>query len=125
MTRFTMRAALAVSALAGLCLLSAQPAPAREWVRENVKDMPKGCRVTVYEDPDFKGARWSTTNGWEVIGWEFNDKIRSIRVTSGIWQFFRDDHFQQQIETLYPGHYGHLNPNSDNVISSFRCARAT
>jgi len=46
-------------------------------------------------------------------------------VVSGIWQFFRDDHFQAQIETLYPGSYGHLQPNSDNVISSFRCARAT
>jgi hypothetical protein len=125
MTRFRVRAALAFSACVGLWLMSAQPATTREWVRENVKDMPKGCRVTVYEDPDFTGARWTTTNGWEVIGWEFNDKIRSIRVDSGIWQFFRDDHFKSQIETLYPGHYGHLKPNSDNVISSFRCARAT
>ena len=125
MTRFNVRAALAVSAAVGLSLLSLQHAGAREWVRENVKDMPKGCRVTVYEEPDFKGARWSTTNGWEVIGWEFNDKIRSIRVTSGIWQFFREDHFERQIETLYPGHYGHLTPNLDNVISSFRCVRTT
>jgi hypothetical protein len=125
MIRPNLHVALVVSAAAGLWLLSAQPAAAREWVRQNVKDMVKGCRVTVYEEPDFKGARWTTTNGWEVIGWEFNDKVRSIRVESGIWQFFRDDHFQNEIETLYPGHYGHLKPSLDNVISSFRCARAT
>jgi len=125
MTRFNVCAALAISAVAGMCLLTPQPSAARDWVRQPVKDMVKGCRVTVYEDPDFTGARWSTTNGWEVIGWEFNDKVRSIRVESGIWQFFRDDHFQNEIETLYPGHYGHLKPSLDNVISSFRCARAT
>lgn len=125
MTRFVWRAALAVSAAAGLCLASAPPAAGREWVRQNVKDMPKGCRVTVYEDRDFTGPRWSTTNGWDVVGWEFNDKISSIKVESGIWQFFRDDHFQGEIETLYPGRYKALKPNSDNVISSFKCARAT
>jgi hypothetical protein len=125
MTSYAVIAALAVSAAASPALLGAQPAMAREWVRQPVKDMVKGCRVTVYEEPDFKGARWSTTNGWEVIGWEFNDKIRSIKVSSGIWQFFRDDHFEHQIETLYPGRYGHLMPNSDNVISSFRCVRTT
>jgi len=112
-------------AVIGLCLLGAQAASAREWVRQDVKDMVKGCRVTVYEEPDFKGARWSTTNGWEVIGWEFNDKIRSIKIQSGIWQFYRNDHFQTQIETLYPGHYGHLTPTADNLISSFRCVRST
>ena len=125
MIRLKYGAILAFSACVGLCALSMQAASAREWVRQDVKDMPKGCRVTVYEDPDYTGARWSTTNGWEVIGWEFNDKIRSIRVDSGIWQFYRADHFQGQIETLYPGHYRHLKPNLDNVISSFRCARAT
>ena len=125
MTRFDVRAASAAAAFASLCLLAAQPAAARDWLRQDVKDMPKGCRVTVYEEPDFKGARWSTTNGWQVIGWEFNDKIRSIKVTSGVWQFYREDHFQHQIETLYPGHYGRLTPTVDNVIGSFRCARAT
>ena len=125
MIRLDVRTVLAVAACAGLCLLSTRHAAAREWVRQDVKDMPKGCRVTVYEEPDFKGARWTTTNGWQVIGWEFNDKIRSIKVDSGIWQFFRADGFQQQIETLYPGHYGRLTPNADNVISSFRCARTT
>jgi hypothetical protein len=125
MTRSVWQAALAACGCAGLALLSAQPAGAREWVRQSVKDMVKGCRVTVYEDPDFSGARWTTTNGWEVVGWEFNDKISSVRVDSGIWQFYRDDHFQHEIETLYPGRYAHLKPNSDNVISSFKCARAT
>jgi hypothetical protein len=124
-SRLIPNAALAGVVAAGLSLLAAPPAAARDWVRQDVKDMPKGCHVTVFEEPDFKGARWSTTNGWEVVGWEFNDKIRSIRVDSGIWQFYRDDHFQTQINTLYPGHYGHLSPNADNVISSFKCARAT
>ena len=119
---------MAMSSIVGTVLLlgvSAPPASAREWVRQDLKDQVKGCRVTVYEDPGFKGARWSTTNGWAVIGWEFNDKISSIKVRSGIWQFFKDDNFQNQLETLFPGHYDKLRPSSDNAISSFRCVRAT
>ena len=60
-----------------------------------------------------------------VIGWEFNDKISSIKVRSGIWQFFREDNFNHQIETLYPGTYPLLKPTVANSFSSFRCVRAT
>lgn len=108
-----------------LGILQTAPAAAGEWVRADMKDQVKGCKVTVYEEPHFHGARWTTTNGWAVIGWEFDNKISSIRVQSGIWQFFKDDHFQNQIETLFPGSYAALKPNSDNTASSFRCVRAT
>jgi len=116
-----------VSVLATLALLALYPGPAaaRTWVRADMKDQVKGCSVTLYEDPHFHGARWTTTNGWAAIGWEFNDKVSSVRVRSGIWQFFRNDNFEQQIETLYPGSYAQLQPSSDNAISSFRCIRAT
>jgi len=107
------------------CMLAGGAAATRTWVRAAMQYQVKGCRVTLYEDPHYKGARWTTTNGWAVIGWEFNDKISSIKIESGIWRFFKDDNFNNQLETLYPGTYPLLHPNSDNSISSFRCPRAT
>ncbi len=125
MTGLRHWASLSALATLALCALHPGSAQARTWVRADMKDQVRGCSVTLYEDPHFHGARWTTTNGWAVIGWEFNDKISSIRVRSGVWQFFRDDNFGQQIETLFPGSYAQLKPTSDNTISSFRCVRAT
>ena len=115
----------AVCAAAVSSMFSAAHAEPATWVRQELKDQVKGCRVQLYEDTHFKGARWSTTNGWAAVGWEFNDQISSIKVKSGVWQFFKDANFQQQIETLFPGSYPQLTPTSANAISSFRCVRPT
>ena len=81
--------------------------------------------MAAFVDPEFSGPSWKTRNSWAVVGWEFDAKISSIKVHSGIWQFFRGDHFHDQIETLYPGNYAHLRPTVSNLIRSFRCVRAT
>lgn len=113
---------LAVSAIVALHVA---PAAARVWERADMKEQVRGCSVELYADQHFRGPSWTTTNGWSALGWEFGDKISSIRVHSGIWQFFRKDHFENQVETLFPGNYGQLKPTVDRAISSFRCVKAT
>ena len=106
-------------------LLVSAPALAGDWVRAAPEDQVKGCSMAAFVDPEFKGPSWKTRNSWAVVGWEFDSKISSIKVHSGIWQFFRGVNFQDQIETLYPGNYQQLRPTADNLIRSFRCVRAT
>ena len=114
-------------AMAAIALVAAivTPAFARDWERASGQFQVKGCKITVYVDPEFTGPSWSTTNGWAKVGWEFNDAISSVKVHSGIWVFYKEDDFQGEVGTLFPGDYGHLSHNADNVISSFRCQRPT
>jgi len=114
--------------LAGACLLIAlvtAPALAGDWVRAAAGDQAKGCSMAAFADPQFKGPSWKTHNSWAVVGWEFDSQISSIKIRSGIWQFFKNINFHDQIETLYPGNHGQLKPTVDNLIRSFRCVRAT
>ncbi len=85
----------------------------------------KGCSMAAFVDPEFKGPSWKTRNSWAVVGWEFASKISSIKIHSGIWQFYKGANFQDQIETLYPGNYKQLRPTADKLIRSFRCVRPT
>jgi len=121
-----MRRTLTSLAGAGLLLaLVSAPAMAGDWVRAAPIDQVKGCSMAAFADPEFKGPSWKTRNSWAVVGWEFDSKISSIKVHSGIWQFFKGVNFRDQIETLYPGNYAKLRPTADNLIRSFRCVRPT
>lgn len=114
--------------LAGIALLLAlvpTASMAGDWQRAAPQFQIKGCSMAVFADPDFKGPSFKTSNGWAAVGWEFDSKISSIKVHAGIWQLFKDDNFNSQIETLFPGDYAHLRPTTDNKIRSFRCVRAT
>ena len=114
-----------VFATLAMVALGATQAAARVWERAEMTYQVRGCNVELYADQHFRGPSWTTTNGWSALGWEFGDKISSIRVHSGIWRFYREDHFGNQIETLYPGNYPLLKPTVDRAISSFRCVKAT
>ncbi len=110
---------------ASLVVVACVPAMAGEWQRAAPEYQVKGCSMAAFADPEFKGPSWKTHNSWAVVGWEFDSQISSIKIHSGIWQFFKDVNFHDQIETLYPGNYKHLKPTVDNLIRSFRCVRAT
>lgn len=123
---YLTRHAMSVSASALLLIgVVSAPAFAGDWLRAGPQDQVKGCSMAAFADPGFKGPSWKTHNSWAVVGWEFDSQISSIKVRSGIWQLYRGANFQGQIETLYPGSYGHLKPTVDNLIRSFRCVRAT
>lgn len=46
------------------------------------------AEVTVFWDRDFQGKRWRTTFGYSFVGDEWNDRISSIIVHSGSFEFY-------------------------------------
>jgi len=49
--------------------------------------------VEVFEDRDFNGDRWRTSFGYSFVGDDWQDRISSIIVYSGFFQFFEDVNF--------------------------------
>jgi hypothetical protein len=117
--------------------------------------------IIVFEHVDFGGREFRTnliqindlgskTNETYTIGvtggkfpnlifshWNMNDKISSIIVVSGVWQFYRDNNFKVPLgQRLPPGYYNWVEnilisptmpsfkiPNDQ--ISSFECVEQT
>ena len=44
--------------------------------------------IVVFQDINFGGAEWRTNLGYSYVGDDWNDKISSVIVISGTWQFF-------------------------------------
>ncbi len=81
--------------------------------------------VVVFEHIDFGGAEWRTNLTHPYVGDFWNDKISSIIVLSGTWEFFEHANFQGASTILGPGYYHWVEtrplPNMTNdTISSFR-----
>lgn len=78
--------------------------------------------IVVYEHADFAGAEWRTNLSYSYVGDDWNDKISSIIVVSGRWEFYVDANLQTLAGTLDPGYYRFVAdvgiPNDS--ISSFR-----
>jgi len=51
------------------------------------------CEVEVFEHRDFQGDHWRTSFGYSYVGDDWNDKISSIIVYSGYFQFFENVDF--------------------------------
>ena len=49
--------------------------------------------VEVFEHRDFNGDRWRTSFGYSYVGDDWQDRISSIIVYSGFFQFFEDVNF--------------------------------
>jgi hypothetical protein len=109
--------------LAGIGRAEARP-EARDKQPAAAQYQHPGCSVTVYWDADFKGASWTTTDGWQYIGDEWNNEISAIVVNAGEWQFFKDPDFRGRSETLEPGSYAYVGSEWDDQISSFRCIKS-
>jgi len=87
-----------------------------------VTDAPLGqCRVSVYWDADFNGERADTSQNQPYVGDHWNDQISSIRVVSGVWQFFWDANYGGEMIELKPGDYARIPAHWNDQISSFRC----
>ena len=84
-----------------------------------VQNLPE---VVVYEDIQYGGAEKRTNLIWPNVGSFWNDKISSIIVVSGTWEFFEDVNYQGRSWTLTPGYYKWVVdfgiPN--DIISSYR-----
>ena len=82
--------------------------------------------VIVYEDSNYGGAEWRTNLSHSYVGDFWNDKISSVIVISGTWQFFEDRDYQPgHNRTVGPGYYSFVGnepfyPNTNDSISSFQ-----
>lgn len=106
-------------------LIEIIPLKSREQeTNESSKGLPE---IVIYQDIKFGGASERTNLNWYYVGDWWNDKISSIVVVSGVWEFFEHHHYEGRKWTLRPGYYSWVVdagiPN--DIISSFRCIALT
>ena len=78
--------------------------------------------VEVFEHRDFKGDRWRTSFGYKYVGSDWNDRISSIIVYSGYFEFFEHRDFGGASKLLSPGHYAFVGDYgiANDTISSWK-----
>jgi hypothetical protein len=91
----------------------------------NAQNKRTGCEVVVYWDGGFHGEAWRTIDDQRDVGSHWNDKISSIVVVSGIWEFYWDQQYKGEVLVLPPGGYPSVGGHWNDQISSFRCIRPT
>jgi uncharacterized protein YkwD len=79
--------------------------------------------VEIFTDSQFSGTTSGVLNqDYSYIGDFWNDKISSIKVYSGTWEFFEHANFQGRSFRLGPGEYPSFNNETNDTISSFKKA---
>ena len=77
--------------------------------RESAQSRPRnrlGCRrLVIYDHIGFRGAYARTNLSFHYVGDYWNDRISCIVVVSGIWRFYRDEHYKGAHWDLGPGYY--------------------
>jgi hypothetical protein len=83
--------------------------------------------IVIYEHIDFGGASERTNLNWYYVGDWWNDKISSIVIASGVWQFFQHWHYEGASWVLGPGYYRWVESANipNDIISSFKCIQLT
>ncbi len=84
-----------------------------------------GCRVRVFWDANYGGESFATNHDVPWIGDHWNDQISSIRVISGVWDFYWDTNYGGERLHLHPGNYAYVGDHWNDQISSFRCVHPT
>ena len=85
--------------------------------------------IVVYGDSAFSGGEWRFNFapgwGWGYVGDDWNDKISSVVVVSGTWQFFEHAGFGGASTIVGPGYYQFVEDPQFNFqndsISSILC----
>ena len=89
----------------------ARPAPAAR----------RGCLVSVYDERDFDGNVWTTSADQPDLGDKWSNRITSVQVISGTWDFFLEPKYQNEMLTLENGTYSYVGDDWKDQINSFRC----
>lgn len=91
--------------------------------KENVR-LPE---VVIYDHIGFGGAYARTNLSFHYVGDYWDDRISCIVVVSGIWRFYRDEHYKGPHWDLGPGYYESFfaEAGPDDKISSFQCIALT
>jgi hypothetical protein len=79
--------------------------------------------VELFEHADYNGRSIGSTGSANLARQGFNDKVSSIVIRSGRWEFCSDADYRGACVTLGPGSYGNLSEmNMNDVISSLRAS---
>ncbi len=83
--------------------------------------------LIVYDHAGFRGAYARTNLSFHFLGDFWNDRISSLIVVSGVWRFYRDDHYKGDHWDLGPGFYESFftEAGPDDVVSSFKAIALT
>jgi hypothetical protein len=94
---------------------------------EPSKELVRLPEVVIYDHIGFGGAHARTNLSFHYVGDYWDDRISCIVVVSGIWRFYRDDHYKGPNWDLGPGYYESFfaEAGPDDKISSFQCVALT
>lgn len=77
--------------------------------------------VEIFTDSNFSGTKSGPIEQDSAsVGNFWNDKISSIKIYSGTWEFFEHVNYQGRSFRLHPGNYSALSRDWNDVISSFK-----
>ena len=78
--------------------------------------------VELYNDSEFRNRLVETNNDSANVGNDVNDRITSIIINDGTWQFFTDSQFRGVSADFGPGRYPNIGLGTlpNDSISSFR-----
>lgn len=117
----TLAGALAVSACAGPMGPDGPMAPPVPGAPQGPSLAAPPCDLTVWPDERFWGGSAAFTTDQKRVGLWWNDRISSIEIRSGVWQFFMDNDYLGASVVAGPGRYASIGPVWNDQISSFRC----
>ena len=97
----------------------------QQQINDDNKQKESFPEVIIYENSNFSGAQQRINGSIPNIGLEWNDKISSVVVISGTWQFFDHENYGgDSSKQIGPGYYDDLSiPEfnlTDNTITSFK-----
>ena len=90
-------------------------------------ESPPMPELIIYDHVGFRGACTRTNLSFFYVGDFWNDRISSLIVVSGVWQFYRDEYYKGDMWELGPGFYEcfFMEKGPDDVISSFKAVALT
>jgi hypothetical protein len=119
-----------MSKLAGLFVLAAAAvlpclAHAGDKVPAAQNFQQSGCEITVFSDTGFGGQNWTTNAGWSDLGDAWTNKIKSVKVKSGVWRMFHGVNYDGDHRDMAPYDVKDLGPDWNGKIGSFLCVQQT
>lgn len=90
---------------------------------DDVEGAPRrrGCAVTLFEHVNFNGDSFDIRRDVPWVGDRWNDRISSIVVDAGVWEFFEDINYGGRSFRMGPGERPSMGQFWNDRISSFRC----
>ena len=118
LSRVTALLAIGATILAGAARAEPWPAPEPHGAEPS-------CLIMVYWDINYGGESWRVDPDTPWVGVHWNDQISSVKVISGVWDFYFDANYEGESFRTGPGWYPYVGDHWNDQISSFRCERPT